>query len=249
MVALDAMEKAADIGVLQAELNDFLGTVLKITGSVQSVALAIEAGRQAAARFGVQPTVTVLAHPDPAALSRAILSRQERSPLLEQNVVLDQPPPTPQPTDGTPTDGTPTDAQPSRQSKSQRATAKPPQTPGPPRPPQVSPPASSSLKSPPSASQPTMPDAPPYALGFIETQGFTAVFEAIDTACKAANVEVVAKEKLGGGYVTVVIRGDVAAVNAAIEAGKSKVGELGRLIAAHVIARPTANVMSLLPKP
>ncbi|MEQ1828817.1 MAG: BMC domain-containing protein, partial [Pirellula sp.] len=60
------------------------------------------------------------------------------------------------------------------------------------------------------------------ALGFIETQGFTAVFEAIDTACKAASVEVVGKEKLGGGYVTVVIRGDVAAVNAAIEAAKPR---------------------------
>lgn len=86
------------------------------------------------------------------------------------------------------------------------------------------------------------------ALGFIETQGFTAVFEAIDAACKSANVEVVAKEKLGGGYITVVIRGDVAAVSAAIESGKSKVEGLGKLIAAHVIARPSAQVMSLLPK-
>ena len=62
----------------------------------------------------------------------------------------------------------------------------------------------------------------PFALGFIETQGFTAVFEAIDTACKAANVEVVGKEKLGGGYVTVVVKGDLAAVTAAIEAGKAE---------------------------
>lgn len=91
----------------------------------------------------------------------------------------------------------------------------------------------------------TKPDS--YALGFIETQGFTAVFEAIDTACKAANVEVIGKEKLGGGYVTVVIKGDVAAVNAAVEAGQKKVGELGNLIAAHVIPRPGPNVLSLLP--
>ena len=61
------------------------------------------------------------------------------------------------------------------------------------------------------------------ALGFIETQGFTAVFEAIDSACKAANVEVIGKEKLGGGYITVVIKGDVAAVKAAVEAGTAKV--------------------------
>jgi microcompartment protein CcmL/EutN len=86
------------------------------------------------------------------------------------------------------------------------------------------------------------------ALGFIETQGFTAVFEAIDSACKAANVEVIGKEKLGGGYITVVVRGDVAAVKAAIEAGTAKVQGLGKLIAGHVIARPSAAVLSLLPK-
>ena len=87
-----------------------------------------------------------------------------------------------------------------------------------------------------------------FALGFIETQGFTAVFEAIDSACKAANVEVIGKEKLGGGYITVVVKGDVAAVKAAIEAGTGKVQGLGKLIAGHVIARPSAAVLSLLPK-
>jgi carbon dioxide concentrating mechanism protein CcmO len=85
------------------------------------------------------------------------------------------------------------------------------------------------------------------ALGFIETQGFTAVFEAIDTACKAAQVEVIGKEKLGGGYVTIVIRGDVAAVRAAVDAAKPKIDGLGKLIAAHVIARPSQSVLSLLP--
>lgn len=92
------------------------------------------------------------------------------------------------------------------------------------------------------------PAASNFALGLIETQGFTAVFEAIDTACKAANVEIVGKEKLGGGYVTVIIQGDVAAVKAAIEAGQTKVAGLGKLIAAHVIARPSPAVLSLLPK-
>ena len=86
-----------------------------------------------------------------------------------------------------------------------------------------------------------------FAIGMIETQGFTAVFEAIDTAVKAANVEVIAREKLGGGYITVVIKGDVAAVQAAVEAGSAKVNGLGRLIAAHVIARPSQAVLSLLP--
>jgi microcompartment protein CcmL/EutN len=87
-----------------------------------------------------------------------------------------------------------------------------------------------------------------FAVGLIETQGFTAVFEAIDTALKTAAVEVLAREKLGGGYITVLIKGDVAAVHAAIEAGKSKVDGLGRLIAAHVIPSPSEGVLSLLPK-
>ncbi len=86
-----------------------------------------------------------------------------------------------------------------------------------------------------------------FAVGLIETQGFTAVFEAIDTAVKTANVEVLAREKLGGGYITVVIKGDVAAVRAAVEAGSAKVGSLGRLVAAHVIANPSQAVLSLLP--
>lgn len=198
MVALDAMEKAADIEVVQAELNDFLGTVIKIGGTVDAVAAALAAGKALAARFGVEPVTTLLTNPEPSAMRIGILSRQERSPLLDQNVVLGDPAPT-----------TPT----------------PEATPG-----------------------TMMADTPQFALGFIETQGFTAVFEAIDSACKAANVEVLAKEKLGGGYITVVIKGDVAAVSAAIDAGKAKVGTLGKLIAAHVIARPSSNVLALLPK-
>lgn len=87
----------------------------------------------------------------------------------------------------------------------------------------------------------------PPAIGLIETQGFTAVLEAIDTACKAADVSVLGKEKLGGGYITIIIEGDIAAVEAAVAAGRAKVGELGKLIAAHVISRPSAAVMSLLP--
>jgi microcompartment protein CcmL/EutN len=86
-----------------------------------------------------------------------------------------------------------------------------------------------------------------FAVGLIETQGFTAVFEAIDTAVKTAAVEVLAREKLGGGYITVVIKGDVAAVRAAVDAGSAKVNGLGRLIAAHVIPSPSQAVLSLLP--
>ena len=92
-----------------------------------------------------------------------------------------------------------------------------------------------------------MSEQMPFAIGMIETQGFTAVIEAIDTAAKAASVEVIGKEKLGGGFVTVLIKGDVAAVKAAVDAGKEKVEGLGKLIAAHVIARPSSAIMSLLP--
>src|SRR5687767_14042833 len=88
----------------------------------------------------------------------------------------------------------------------------------------------------------------PYAIGMIETQGLTAVIEAIDTAVKAANVEVIGKEKLGGGYVTVLIKGDVSAVQAAVEAGRARVEGLGKLIAAHVIPRPSTAVLGLIPK-
>src|ERR1035437_9415209 len=94
----------------------------------------------------------------------------------------------------------------------------------------------------------TMNEQASFAVGLIETQGFTAVFEAIDTAVKTANVEVLAREKLGGGYITVVIKGDVAAVRAAVDAGKAKVEGLGKLIAAHVIPSPSQGVLSLLPK-
>lgn len=87
-----------------------------------------------------------------------------------------------------------------------------------------------------------------FAVGLIETQGFTAVFEAIDTALKTASVEVLAREKLGGGYITVILKGDVAAVSAAVEAGRKKVEGLGKLIAAHVIASPSEGVLALLPK-
>ncbi len=101
----------------------------------------------------------------------------------------------------------------------------------------------------PRAKESNMNEPAPFAIGMIETQGLTAVFEAIDTACKAANVEVIGREKLGGGYITVLIKGDVAAVTAAVEAGKAKVDGLGKLIAAHVIARPSPSLLALLPKP
>lgn len=84
------------------------------------------------------------------------------------------------------------------------------------------------------------------ALGFIETQGFTASMAALDAATKAAEVELVGREKLGGGYITVVLAGDIAAVSAAVEAGVQAVESLGTLIAGNVISRPSQGVNALL---
>ena len=86
------------------------------------------------------------------------------------------------------------------------------------------------------------------ALGIIETQGLTAILEATDAMLKAANVTLVGKEKIGAAYVTVIVKGDVAAVKAAVEAGAQAVGSLGKLVAAHVIARPHDDLIALLPK-
>jgi len=86
------------------------------------------------------------------------------------------------------------------------------------------------------------------ALGIIETQGLAAILEATDAMLKAANVTLVGKEKIGAAYVTVIVKGDVAAVKAAVDAGSRAVGGLGKLIAAHVIARPHDDLVALLPK-
>lgn len=195
LAAIDAMEKAARIRVVQCELNDLLGVVTKIAGPTAAVEAALAAGCTAAVRCGARPVTSILRRPDPGAW-KGIESPPTLNPLIEQDVVF-----VPHPSTG------------SRSSKEHAMPAE---------------------------------NAP--ALGFIETQGFTAVFEAIDTACKAARVEVAAKEKLGGGYIAVIIQGELSAVRAAIEAGRQRAEGLGKLIAAHVIARPSPSVLALLPK-
>jgi microcompartment protein CcmL/EutN len=185
MVVLDAMEKTANVRVVQTELNDAPGVCIKLAGrigDIQSAAHAAEAAAQAM-------QIPIIAHviPQPAEGSRAAWeAAPDFNPLIEQ----------------------------------------------------------------PSVQRPehTMNDQASFAVGLIETQGFTAAFEAIDTALKTANVEVLAREKLGGGYITIIIKGDVAAVRAAVDAGKAHVEGLGKLIAAHVIPSPSQGVLSLLPK-
>jgi len=85
------------------------------------------------------------------------------------------------------------------------------------------------------------------ALGMIETKGFVGMVEASDAAVKAAKVELVGYEKIGGGYVTMVVRGDVAAVKAAIEAGARGAERVGELVSTHVIPRPHNNIDLVLP--
>ena len=85
------------------------------------------------------------------------------------------------------------------------------------------------------------------ALGMIETKGFVAMVEAADAMVKAAKVELVGFEKIGGGFVTAVVRGDVAAVKAATEAGQRAAERVGELVAVHIIPRPHVNVDQVLP--
>ena len=202
MVAIDAMTKAAQVRLVQVELNDLYGVCVQVAGSTADVQTAVAVGREIAAAMAGRPVAHVIPRIAGAA-EPGIRSRPEYNPLIQQNVVFT----------GSPA-GTPEAVAEAEVRKEST----------------------------------TMNDHRPSALGFIETQGFTAVLEALDTACKAADVTVVGKEKLGGGYVTVVIQGELSAVTAAVEAGKAKVQGLGKLIAAHVIARPSEAVWSLAPR-
>lgn len=193
MVVLDAMEKTARVRVVQAELNDRPGVIVKVEGPVGDVQAAIARANELAISMEIPYVTGILTNPDEASLP-ALAPKPDFNPLIEQSTVH-----------------IPTPAEVGKEEKDLREQA-------------------------------------PFAVGFIETQGFTAVFDAIDTAVKTAAVEVLAREKLGGGYIAVVIKGDVAAVRAAIEAGKARVEGLGKLIAAHVIASPSQSVLSLLPK-
>ena len=85
------------------------------------------------------------------------------------------------------------------------------------------------------------------ALGMVETRGLTAAIEAADAMTKAAEVSLVGTEKIGSGLVTVMVRGDVGAVKAAVEAGTSAASKLGELVATHVIPRPHSDVEMILP--
>ena len=202
LVALDVLDKAADVRLVQVELNDQLGALVKFTGSAAAVRAAADAAGGAARQMGAAVVTDVINAPDPRAWP-AIESKPEFNALMESEVVY----------------------LPGRGGRGGWATAAG------------------------RATERTNVNGS-FALGLIETQGLTAVLEALDAAAKAADVEVVGREKLGGGYVTVIIRGDVAAVRAAVDAGRARVEglSLGKVIATHVIARPSEAVLSILPK-
>ena len=85
------------------------------------------------------------------------------------------------------------------------------------------------------------------SLGMIETKGLIGAIEAADAMVKSANVQLVGKEQVGGGLVTVMVRGDVGAVKAATDAGAAAAEKVGELISVHVIARPHTEVDNILP--
>ena len=85
------------------------------------------------------------------------------------------------------------------------------------------------------------------ALGMIETRGFVGMVEAADAMVKAARVELVGYEKIGGGFVTSIVRGDVAAVKAATDAGARAAERVGELVSVHIIPRPHENIDEVLP--
>lgn len=85
------------------------------------------------------------------------------------------------------------------------------------------------------------------ALGMVETRGLTAMVEASDAMVKAANVKLIGYEKIGSGLVTALVRGDVAAVRAAVDAGAAAARKIGELVAVHVIPRPHKDLDDVLP--
>ncbi len=86
------------------------------------------------------------------------------------------------------------------------------------------------------------------ALGMVETRGLVGAVEAADAMVKAAKVELIGREQVGGGYVTVMVRGDVGAVKAATDAGATAAEKVGEVVSVHVIPRPHAEVESILPR-
>ncbi|PKL09351.1 MAG: ethanolamine utilization protein EutM [Spirochaetae bacterium HGW-Spirochaetae-7] len=85
------------------------------------------------------------------------------------------------------------------------------------------------------------------ALGMIETRGFVAAVEAVDTMVKSASIEVLGTKEIGGGLVSVFVQGDVGAVKAAVDAAAASVKKLGELVSVHIIPKPSDEVVAMIP--
>jgi ethanolamine utilization protein EutM len=87
------------------------------------------------------------------------------------------------------------------------------------------------------------------ALGLVETMGLVAATEAADAMLKAANVHLISKQQVGGGLITILVAGDVGAVQAAVDAGRTAAAAVGKVISAHVIPRPHDDIPDILERP
>lgn len=96
---------------------------------------------------------------------------------------------------------------------------------------------------------PSVPDLKGRALGLVETMGLVAGTEAADAMTKAANVELLSKQQVGGGLICILVTGDVGAVKAAVEAGAAAASRVGRVVSAHVIPRPHDDIPGILLRP
>jgi ethanolamine utilization protein EutM len=94
-----------------------------------------------------------------------------------------------------------------------------------------------------------MPDIKGQALGLIETMGLAAATEAADAMVKSANVHLVSRQQVGGGLITILVSGDVGAVQAAVSAGRAAAEKIGKVASAHVIARPHEEILDILERP
>jgi microcompartment protein CcmL/EutN len=242
-VVADAMVKAADVKLVGIELAHQGGLLMKVVGPVGEVEASVEAGRRVAESLNALLGDAVRArYPDQA--DELIYSKQQYVAIIEGGDHM-LPGETEEERHGDP----------ARKrvdvSKRQDAGAEPgcsstrsaqadtePDRPGP----------EAGWLSPTPSGARKMAEEVEYALGLIETQGLTAMIEAADAALKAANVTLVGKEKIGAAYVTIMVKGDVAAVNAAVEAGGQAAQKVGKLIASHVIPRPHRELATLLPR-
>jgi microcompartment protein CcmL/EutN len=219
-VVADAVAKAADVRLTGMELNHLGGMLIKVVGSVGEVEAAVEAGRRAAE--GLHALLGDAVRPRyPDQADELIRSRQQYIAIIQGGDHM-LPGETQQQRHGDP-----------RTTSVQATKRRGGET-------------SEHIDGESGGSQ--MAQEADFALGLIETQGLTAVIEAADAALKAANVTLVGKEKIGAAYVTIMVKGDVAAVKAAVDAGGQAAQRVGKLIATHVIPRPHAELAALLPQ-